>query len=51
MLEVQYKGKKTGLVKDVININRTGDEPFLGSLIEKKYQFLIKVIYGKLIYI
>ena len=39
MLEVQYKGKKTGLVKDVININRTGDEPFLGSLIEEKSIF------------
>ena len=39
-LEVQHKGKKTGLVKVVININRTGDEPFLGPLIEEKPIFV-----------
>ena len=32
--EVQHKGKKTGLVKVMINVTRTGDEPFLGPLIE-----------------
>ena len=35
-IEVQHKGKKTGLVKVSINVTNTGDEPFLGEIIEEK---------------
>ena len=39
-VEVQHKGKKTGLVRVRINANRTNEEPFLGPLIEEKPVFV-----------
>ena len=39
-VEVQHKGKKTGLVRVRINVNRTNEEPFLGPLIEEKPVFV-----------
>ena len=38
-VEVQNKGKKTGLIRVMININITGEEPFLGEIIEEKQNF------------
>ena len=38
-LEVQHKGKKTGLVKVIINVTITGEEPFKGQIIEEKKEF------------
>ena len=40
-VEVQHKGKKTGLVSIVINVNKTGEEPFKGELIEEKKNFVL----------
>ena len=39
-IEVHNKGKKTGLIRVMININKTGEEPFLGEIIEEKKNFI-----------
>ena len=38
-LEVQNKGKKTGLIKSIISVVEPGIEPFSGELIEDKINF------------
>jgi Ca2+-dependent lipid-binding protein len=38
-IEVQHKGKKTGLVKVVINVTESDDKPFSGEIIEEKNNF------------
>ena len=39
-IEVQHKGKKTGLVRVVMNITKTGEIPFIGEIIEEKKNFI-----------
>ena len=39
-VEVRDKGKKTGLIRVMININKTGEEPFLGDIVEEKKNFI-----------
>ena len=39
-IEVQYKGKKTGLIKVMINVIKTGEIPFMGGIIEDKKEFI-----------
>ena len=39
-IEVQHKGKKTGLIRVVMNITKTGEIPFIGEIIEEKKNFI-----------
>ena len=39
-IEVKNKNKKVGLIRVMININKTGEEPFLGEIIEEKKNFI-----------